>query len=151
MKKFLSNIFASLLCLALASSPAGSAGILLLGKAAAFSCTPGAAATNYLARMSGLSANQTIAACTFVNDLVAAGAITGNLSGAAGCGSVLDLLYFFPLNNKTNAFINVCGTSFGLTETATVTCTADIGCAGDGVSGLLTPGTWDPSLNCVNC
>ncbi len=35
MKKFLSNIFASLLCLTLAISPAGSAGILLLAKAAA--------------------------------------------------------------------------------------------------------------------
>jgi hypothetical protein len=117
---------------------------------AAVSCTPGTAATNFLARTSGLSALETTATCTLINDLVTAGAITGNLTSTRGCGTVLENFYFLATKDKTTAYLNICGTSFGLTETATVTCTVDVGCAGDGVSGFLDTG-WIPSVNCANC
>jgi hypothetical protein len=114
------------------------------------SCVPSTAATNFLARTSGLSTPETNATCFLINDLVTAGAITGNLTGARGCGTVLENLYFLATNNKTTAYLNLCGTSFGLTETATVTCTVDVGCAGDGVGAFLDTG-WAASSNCANC
>jgi hypothetical protein len=98
---------------------------------AAAACTPGAAATNFLARTSGLSATQTGAYCVMINGLVSDGMITGDLSGATGCGTVLAGLWVLAAKDKTTAYLNLCGTSFGLTETGTITCTADVGCAGD--------------------
>lgn len=113
-------------------------------------CTPGAAATTFLARTSVLNPNETTATCLFINDLVIAGIITGNLTGARGCGTVAENIYFLATKDKTTAFLNICGTSFGLTETATVTCTVDLGCAGNGSGGFADTG-WVPSINCANC
>ena len=84
------------------------------------SCT---AATNYLARTSGgneggNSANITTLICGLVTD----GVITGNLSGAAGCGSYLNGLYILAQQNASDAVLNLCGTSFTVSpSTATFT------------------------------
>jgi hypothetical protein len=48
------------------------------------------AATNFLARTSGLSGTETTAYTTMICGLVTDGIITGNLSGATSCGSILD-------------------------------------------------------------
>ena len=62
-----------------------------------------AAATNYLARTTGgneggNAANMT----TFICGLVTDGVITGNLSGARGCGSHLDVLYLLAQQNQAD-------------------------------------------------
>lgn len=116
----------------------------------AVTCTPSTAATNFLARTSGLSANETTATCFLINDLVTAGLITGNLTGARGCGTIIEGGYFLATKDKTTAYLNICGTSFGAVETATVTCTVDTGCAGDGVAGFLDT-QYTPISNCANC
>jgi hypothetical protein len=113
------------------------------------SCTPGTQATNFLARTSGLSGTETTAYCNLINGLVTDGIITGTLSGAAGCGSVLDALYIVATNTTTTANLNLCGTSFGLVKTGTVTFTADVGYTGDGSTGFLDT-QWIPITNAVN-
>jgi hypothetical protein len=48
--------------------------------------------------------------------------ITGNLSGAAGCGSYLNGLYILAQQNASDAVLNLCGTSFTVSpSTATFT------------------------------
>lgn len=110
---------------------------------AAAACTPGTAATNFLARTSGLNATETTAYCELINGLVTDGIITGNLSGAAGCGSVLDALYILATNTTTTAALNLCGTSFSLTTNGSPTFTAGQGYTGDGSSAFLNTG-WQP-------
>lgn len=112
-------------------------------------CSPGTAATNFLARTSGLSGTETTAYCNLINGLVTDGIITGNLSGAAGCGSVLDALYIVATNNTTTAALNLCGTSFSLVTHGTLTFTADVGYTGDGSTGYLDT-QWTPNGNGVN-
>jgi hypothetical protein len=98
------------------------------------------AATNFLARTSGLSGTETTAYTTMICGLVTDGIITGNLSGATGCGSKLDGLFIFATNTTTTANLNLCGTSFGLTQTGTVTFTADHGYTGNGSTGFMNTG-----------
>lgn len=98
------------------------------------------AATNFLARTSGLSGTETTAYTNLICGLVTDGIITGNLSGAAGCGSVLDALYIFATKDTTTANLNICGTNFGLTQTGTVTFSADHGYTGNGSTGYLDTG-----------
>lgn len=104
--------------------------------------------TTFLARTSGLSGTETTAytnmICGLVTDSIITGTMNGANSGAGACGSVLDALYVLATNNKTTAFLNLCGTSYGLTETVTVTCTVDVGCAGNGTTGFLNTG-FNPS------
>jgi hypothetical protein len=101
----------------------------------------GVAATNFLARTSGLSATERNAYINLINGLVADGIITGNLSGAAGCGSVLDALYILSTNTTTTAKLNLCGTSFSLVYSGTPPeasqFSADHGYTGDGSTVLL--------------
>jgi len=98
------------------------------------------AATNFLARTSGLSGTETTAYTTMICGLVTDGVITGNLSGATGCGSILDGLYIFATNTTTTANLNLCGTSFGLTSHGTITFNADTGYTGNGSTGYLDTG-----------
>lgn len=102
-------------------------------------------ATTFLARTSGLSTPETNAVTTTICQLVSNGIITGTLSGAAGCGTVLQGFYFTVTNNTTTANLNICGTSFGLTSTAAPTFTADAGYVGNGTTQFLntnfTPST----------
>jgi hypothetical protein len=72
--------------------------------------------------------------------LVTDGIITGNLSGATGCGSVLDGLYIFATNTTTTANLNLCGTSYGLTQHGSVTFNADHGYTGNGSTGFFDTG-----------
>src|SRR6266567_9562171 len=103
------NLRVLLLALSLGLTPAlaWAAGWLPLVKSS--SCVPGTPATNFLARTSSLSQAETDATCFLINDLVTAGAITGTLSGARGCGTVLENFYFLATKNKTTAFLNICG------------------------------------------
>lgn len=104
------------------------------------SCTPGTPATNFLARTSGLSGTETDAYCVLINGLVTDSIITGNLSGATGCGTVLDGLYMFATKNTTEANRNLCGTSFGITVGGSPTFTADRGYTGDATTAFLDTG-----------
>jgi hypothetical protein len=96
-----------------------------------------AQATTFLARTSGLSGTEISAYTNLICGLVTDGIITGTLSGAAGCGSVLDALYILATNTTTTAALNICGTSFSLITNGTTTFTADAGIAGDASTGFL--------------
>ena len=122
------------------------------GPGAASGCTPGTEATNFLARTSGLNATYTNAYCNLINGLVADGFITGNLSGAASCGTgtkVLENLWILASDTSTNALLNICGTSFPPVPTNTPTFTAGVGYAGNGTTSYLAV-AWAPSTNGVN-
>lgn len=103
-------------------------------------CTDGTASANFLARVSGASNNLQDYYCEMINGLVADGTITGNLSGAAGCGANLDGLYIFWTNTTTTANLNLCGTSFGLTQQGTVTFTANSDYTPNGTTGYFKTG-----------
>jgi hypothetical protein len=102
------------------------------------------AATNFLARTSGLSGTETTAYTTMICGLVTDGVITGTMNGAnsgsGACGSTLDALYIFATNSTTTANLNLCGTSYGLTQTGTITFSADHGYTGNGSTGVLDTG-----------
>jgi hypothetical protein len=97
-------------------------------------------ATTFLARTSGLNGTETTAYTTLICGLVTDGLITGTLSGATGCGTVLDALYIFATNTTTTANLNICGTSYGLTTTAAPTFSADHGYTGNGSTQFLITG-----------
>ena len=89
------------------------------------------AANNYLARTTGgneggNAANVTTLICGLVTD----GVITGNLSGAKGCGSHLDTLYILAQQNSSDALLNLCGTTYGATVGGTPTFTSNVGYSG---------------------
>lgn len=94
--------------------------------------------TAFLARTSGLNGTETAAYKSLINGLV-----------ADGLFSKLDLLYIFATNTTTTANLNLISTSFGLTQTGTVSFTADQGYTGDGSTGFLNS-NWVPSTNGVN-
>lgn len=104
------------------SPPAFADDMTILGVGQQHASTSGCtAATNYLARTSGgneggNATNITTLICGLVTD----GVITGNLSGAAGCGSYLNGLYILAQQNASDAVLNLCGTSFPISpSTAT--------------------------------
>lgn len=103
-------------------------------------CADGTASANFLARVSGASNNLQDYYCEMINGLVADGTIDGNLSGAAGCGTYLDGLYIFWTNTTTTANLNLCGTSFGLTQQGTVTFTANSNYQPNGTTGYFKTG-----------
>src|SRR5229473_4702071 len=113
------------------------AGWLPLAQAPGGGCSQ---ATTFLARTSGLSGTETTAYTNLICGLVTDGIITGTLSGATGCGTVLDGLYIFATNTTTTANLNLCGTSFGLTTSAAPSFTADRGYTGNGTTQFLDTG-----------
>lgn len=120
--------------------------------AGAAGCTPQLAATTFITRTSGLSATETTAFCNLINGLVTDGVITGNLSGASGCGSVLDGMYVFATSSRANANLNICGTAFTATQNGTnVQCafTADAGYTGDGANCWFSTG-YNPTSAALN-
>jgi len=100
-------------------------------------CVDDTASTNFLARTTGLSNAEKDAACNLIKGLESDGIITGNLSGAAGCGSILDAFYVVATNSTTNALLNWCGTGFSLVSHGSLTFAADTGYTGDGSTGYL--------------
>lgn len=108
------------------------------------SCT---ASTNFFARVTGLSGTEHTAYDTMICGLVTDGIITGTLAGAKGCGTgSFDVFYVFATNSITTANLNICGTSFGASQTGTITFTADVGYLGDGTTGFLNSG-YNPSTS----
>lgn len=95
-----------------------------------------AATTAFLARTSGLSPTETLAYRNLINGMVADGTF-----------ALLDALYIFATNTTTTANLNLISTSFGLTQTGSVTFTADQGYTGDGVTGFLDTGLIPPATN----
>lgn len=92
-------------------------------------CSPGTEASTFLARTSGLSGTETDAYCNLINGLV-----------ADSLWTKLDALYIFATKDTTTANLNLKSTSFGLTQTGTVTFTADQGYTGDASTGNLNTG-----------
>lgn len=88
-------------------------------------------ATTFLARTSGLSGTETTAYTNL---------ICGMVTDGTWCGTTFDALYIFATNTTTTANLNLCSTSFGLSQTGTVTFSADHGYTGDGSTGFLDGG-----------
>lgn len=101
--------------------------LMLSGPAGTGGCT---AATNFLARTSGESSPTQAALTTMICGLVADGIITGNLSGATGCGSRMDAIYFMAMDNSADSLLNLCGTSFSLVVNGSPTFAANAGWSG---------------------
>lgn len=112
-------------------------------------CSDDTASTNFLARTSGLSSAQQDRACNLIKTLEAGGIITGNLSGANGCGTVLDFFHFTVTNTTTTANLNLCGTNFTLSATAAPTFTANAGYVANGTTQFLNV-NFNPSTQGVN-
>lgn len=83
---------------------------------AAGGCSPGAEATAFLARTSGLNAAHTNAYCTMINGLVTDGVF-----------AKLDALYIFATDTSTNALLSLVSATYNATVTGTPTFTADTG------------------------
>lgn len=92
-------------------------------------CTPGSEATTFLARTSGLSGTETTAYCNLINGLV-----------ADSLWTKLDALYIFATKDTTTANLNLKSTSFGLTQTGSITFAADQGYTGDASTGHFDTG-----------
>jgi hypothetical protein len=75
-----------------------------------------------------------------VTDGIITGTMSGANSGAGACGSLLDALYIFATNTTTTANLNLCGTSYGLTQNGSVSFSADHGYTGDGSTGYFGTG-----------
>ena len=93
-------------------------------------------ATAYLARTTGGNeGGNAVAITALICGLVTDGVIDGTLAGTTTCGTHLDALYVLAQQNVADARLNLCGTSYSLTGTATFT-------AYRGFSGFT-----DPSLD----
>jgi len=127
-----------LLALILLASSAQAGTMMMLGAgpgAATGGFTPGCTqSSNFLARTSGLSTTERNAYDTMICGMVTDGDF-----------AKLDGLYIFATNTTTTANLNLISTSFGLTQTGTVTFSADHGYTGDASTGFLntsfTPST----------
>lgn len=86
-------------------------------------------ATTFLARTSGLDATHQTAYTTMICGMVTDGTWTK-----------MDALYIFATNTTTTANLNLKSTSYGLTQTGSVSFTADQGYTGDGSTGYLNTG-----------
>jgi hypothetical protein len=105
-------------------------------------CTDDTASTNFLARTSSLTNPTKDAVCNFIKTMGTNSLITGNLSGAASCGSVFDAIYLTATDNSATSLLNICGTSFSLVNHG-MTFTADSGYVGAASSYIDTQ--FDPS------
>src|ERR1700722_6049094 len=108
---------------------AGFCGGVATGGGGGRTCTDDTASTNFLGRTSGLSNALQDDYCNMIKGLESDGLITGTLGSTASCGSttsasLIDLFYIFSTNTTTTANLNLCGTSFGLTQHGTITFTA---------------------------
>ena len=102
-----------------------------------------AQATTYLARTTGGNEGGNVANMTaFICGLVTDGVITGNLS-TTGCGTTLDALYVFAQQNSADSFLNLCDTSYTITQGGTNTFTSYVGWNGFNTSG----GSLDTNFN----
>jgi hypothetical protein len=130
-KLLLALFFAVAFC-----APVKAAGWLPLVKPA----PPCSQATTFLARTSGLSLTETNAYTNLICGMVADG---------TWCGTTLDALYIFATNTTTTANLNLCSTSYGLTQNFVVTFSADHGYTGNGSSGYLDTG-FNPTVAAGN-
>ena len=93
-------------------------------------------ATTFLARTTvtgSLATNFTTLICGMVTD---------------GTWALMDVFYVFATDTAADAELNLMSTSYGLTQTGTVTFTANQGFTGNGSTGYLNTG-WSPSTNGV--
>jgi len=97
--------------------------------------------------------------CSQATTFLARTTVTGSLATSFTtliCGMVtdgtwalMDVFYVFATDTAADAELNLVSTSYGLTQTGTVTFTANQGFTGDGVAGYLNTG-WTPSTNGVH-
>ncbi len=105
--------------------------------------TPCQPAMNYLARTTGGNEGGNSAPIiALICGLVFDGVITGNLSGATGCGAYLDALYIMAQQNQADALLNLCGTSYPAVNSSSLAFTAYKGFVGN-VQGIDL--TFDPT------
>ena len=96
-----------------------------MGQGVVLSCQQ---SVNYLARTAGGNEGGNAANISaLICGLVADGLIDGSLAGAAGCGTYFDGLYIFAQQNRADASLNLCGTSYPLTVDAATVFTAYAG------------------------
>jgi hypothetical protein len=115
-------------------------------------CTDDTASTNFLARTSGLSNTEADAYCNMIKGLETDSIITGNLSGANGCGTVIDALWIFATKNVATANLNICGTNYTINASAgttPMTFTADTGYTGNGSDAYINT-SYVPSTSGLN-
>jgi hypothetical protein len=97
-------------------------------------------ATNFLARATGMDSTHNTAFTTMICGLVTDGVITGSMSGsatsgAAACGSLLDILYIFATDTNPHSLLNLCSKSFTATVNTSPTFIANAGWTG--VDGFI--------------
>lgn len=85
--------------------------------------------STFIARTSGTSGTEQSAYQTMICGMV-----------TDGTWSLLDAFYIFATNSTTTANLNLVSTSFTLSQTGTVTFSADHGYTGDGSTGYLDTG-----------
>jgi hypothetical protein len=129
-------VIAAALCFPSIGALAWWQSIQQVGVVTAATCSPGTHASTFLARTSGLSGTETAAYCNLINGL-----------DTDSTYALLDALYIFATNTTTTANLNLVSTSFGLTQTGTVTFSADHGYTGDGSTGSLNTNLTPPSTH----
>jgi hypothetical protein len=93
-----------------------------------------AGATNFIARAS-LTGGDASRYTSLICDLTSDGVITGDLSGARGCGSKLDLFYILAAPDNPTSLMNLCGTSYSLTANNSPAFSPNNGWTGADASG----------------
>jgi hypothetical protein len=132
-------IWRALALLLLLASPAAAQVGNVGGPSYGFSAGPPAcvtAANNYLSRNTG--APNATAITTLVCAMISDGLITGDLSGASGCGSKFDAIYILASDTEADARFNLCGTANPAVQhgyPATLSFTADQGFSTADTSG----------------
>jgi hypothetical protein len=106
-----------------------------------------AASTTFLARTSGLSPTETSAYDTMICGMISDGVGCSAWSGSSGN---LDALYIFTTNNTTTASLNLCSSSFGITNNSLVFTADTYWAQNGGVTGYLDTG-YVPSTASGNC
>lgn len=94
-----------------------------------------AAATNFLARTTGLDVTHTSAYIALLNGLTADGFFNAN-----GTSSKLDALYILATQDTVTSLLNLVSSSYALTTSSSPTFAADRGYTGDGVAHFLETG-----------
>lgn len=92
------------------------------------------AATTFIARTSGLSGTESSAYTAMICGMISDGVGCSAWSGSSGN---LDALYIFATNTTATANLNLCSTSYPLTQSGTLTFTADLGYTGDALTGFF--------------
>lgn len=127
----LRSVFAALLCVLLAASPAGSGSMLLLGAGNAGGGGGCSQATAFLARNGNAHPTETTALiCGLVTD---------------GVFAKLDTLYIFATDTSAHALLNLVSTSFNASLIGAPTFTADRGFTGTGALTAVVDTGFNPS------